>query len=107
MQRPWPATGMRTNRPLQLALGAVLAAASAFVLPALDVDLPGGALGWQLAALVVAAASAGWAYGGTKAPAGQGGGSRRGLVRLLAVVAVLLALAWIGGVAVLWVIWPR
>lgn len=100
-----PLTPRGTRRPLALAVSAVLAAASVFLLPAADTALPGGALAWQLLALGVAVGGAWWGYRSTRTPA-AGAGTRRS-VRLLAGLAVLLALLWIGGVAVLWFLWPR
>lgn len=95
-----------SRRPLALTLGAVLAAASAFLVPAADADLPGGALVWQFLALAVAVGGAWWGYRSTRAPAANGAGARR-RVRLLAGLAGLLVLLWLTGVAVLWLIWPR
>lgn len=101
-----PAAQRGSRRPLALTIGAVLAAASAFLLPAADEVLPGGALAWQLVALGAAVGGAWWGYRSTRAlVAGRAGGRRS--VRILAGMAVLLALLWIGGVAVLWLIWPR
>lgn len=96
------------RRPLALTIGAVLAAASAFLLPAADAELPDGAFAWQLFAVGAAVGGALWGYRSTRtaARAGAGAGSRRS-VRILAGVAVLLAFVWVGGVALLWLIWPR
>lgn len=104
-QDPTAAPGRR-NRPLALALGAVLAAGSAFVMPAADAMLPGGAILWQLAALALAMSSAWWAYRGVRSSTGLSLRAGR-LVRLVAAGAVLLALGWVGGVAALWLLWPR
>ncbi len=95
-----------TRRPLVLTLGAVLAAVTAFLLPAADAVLPGGSMAWQLSALALAVIGAWWGYRSTRTAAAAGAGARRG-VRLLAAVAVLLVLVWVGGVALLWFIWPR
>lgn len=94
------------RRPVALLLVAVLAASSAFLLPAVGAVLPGGALAWQLVALAIAVVAAAWGYRSTRAPAQLAAGTRR-RVRLLAGVAVLLVLLWLGGVAILWLIWPR
>lgn len=88
------------------ALGALVAAGSVFGLPALDGALPGGAFSWQLAALALALASAWWAYRATASPDTRSGSARR-LVRLGAAAAILLVVVWVGGVLVLWLLWPR
>jgi hypothetical protein len=83
---------------------ALLAAASTFVLPAWDAILPGGAIAWQVGALALALAGALWVR--RQVPPGT---SRAGvwLLRLIATAALILALAWAGGVALLWLLWPR
>lgn len=96
--------------PLAAAGAALLAAGSAFVLPAWDAVLPGGALLWQGGAIVVALGLAVWSRRRASrdgAPRDGGGwtGARRS--RWLAAAALLLALAWLGGVAVLWLWWPH
>ncbi|MHB1297205.1 MAG: hypothetical protein ACYC0B_01650 [Gemmatimonadaceae bacterium] len=94
------------RRPFALILVAVLAAASVFLLPAVDAVLPGGSLAWQVVALAVAVGAAAWGYRITRAPALLAAGARR-RARLLAGVAVLLVLLWLSGVFILWLIWPR
>lgn len=94
------------RRPVALLLVAVLAATSAFLLPAVDAVLPGGALAWQLVALAIAVGLAAWGYRRTRTPAQLAVGTRRS-VRLLAGVAALVVLLWLFGVAILWLIWPR
>lgn len=94
----------RSVSPTALAIGALLAAASTFVLPAFDVALPGGSIVWQVGAVALALVGAVWAR--RRLPAGAGW-SRARAVRLVAATAVLLALLWVGGVALLWLIWPR
>lgn len=83
---------------------AVLAAVSTFLLPGWDAELPGGALPWQIAAGVVALGGAGWVL---REVAAGGRGTRARLVRAAAGIAILLALFWVAGVALLWLIWPR
>lgn len=83
---------------------ALLAAASAFVLPAWDAALPGGAIVWQAAALMLALAGALW--GARQLRAGAPG-ALAWLGRLAAMAALLLVLFWLGGVALLWLLWPR
>ena len=101
-----PIASKHRHRPLVLALGAVLAAASVFVLPAAGAILPGGTILWQLLALVIAVGSACWAYRATRSPAGVPVPARR-WARFMAVAAILLALVWVGGVGFLWFLWPR
>jgi hypothetical protein len=94
------------RRPLAVALGAVLAAVSAYMLPAVDAILPGGAILWQSVVLVIAVGCAGWAYRSANSPANVPVWTRR-WVRLMAVAALLLVLVWMGGVGALWLLWPR
>jgi protein-S-isoprenylcysteine O-methyltransferase Ste14 len=83
---------------------ALLLAVSPFVLPALDAGLPGGSIVWQVGAVVLALAGAWWGW--RHLPVGGRWGRAR-LGRLVAIAAVLIALAWVAGVAFLWLIWPR
>ena len=87
-----------------MAILAVLAAVSAFLLPGWDAELPGGSLPWQVAAWIVALGGAGWVL---RDVAAGGQGTRARLVRVAAGVAILLTLFWTAGVALLWLIWPR
>lgn len=82
-----------------VALLALAAAAAAFVLPAFDAALPGGAIGWQVAAVVTAIIAA-WLV--RRRPVA---GPRA--ARWLAAGALLVALVWVGAVALLWLLWPR
>lgn len=88
---------------LVVALGALAAALATFLLPALDADLPGGSLPWQVAAVVLALAGA----LRVRRLAVAGRRTHIRLVRTVAMVALLVVLAWAGGVALLWLIWPR
>lgn len=86
-----------------LALAALVAACATFLLPALDADLPGGSLPWQVAAAVLALAGA----LRVRRLAATDRVTRLRLLRVVATAALLVALAWVGGVALLWLIWPR
>jgi hypothetical protein len=87
-----------------VALAALAAACATFLLPALDADLPGGSLPWQVAAAVLALAGA--LRVRRRLLAGDRG-TRARLVRTVAAVALLVVCAWVGGIAILWLIWPR
>ena len=83
---------------------AVLCAGSLFILPAWDDVLPGGAFSWQVAAIAMACGTALW--GLRRMP--RDASARLGwVVRMVAMAALLLALLWIAGVGLLWLIWPR
>lgn len=92
------------SRALAGAVAALLCAASAFLLPALDADLPGGSIYWQVGALAAALAGAWWSV--RRLPSGVPAARAR-LVRIVATLAVMVALVWLGGIALLWLIWPR
>jgi hypothetical protein len=92
------------SRTLTIATGTLVAAASAFVLPAWDAALPGGAIIWQVAAVALALVGAFWVR---RQLPGSGPWPRARIGRLVATAAMLIALVWIGGVAVLWLVWPR
>jgi hypothetical protein len=91
-------------RVLIIAAGALLAAAAAYMLPAWDAALPGGAITWQVAAVALALAGAFWVR--HQLPA-TGPWSRSRAVRLAATAAMLMALIWLGGIGLLWLLWPR
>jgi hypothetical protein len=74
------------------------------MLPAWDAALPGGAITWQAAAVALALGGAVWVR--YHLPA-AGPWSRARAVRLLATTAMLLALIWLGGIGLLWLLWPR
>lgn len=95
---------MRQGNPVVIALVAVAAAASTFLFPALDVALPGGSITWQVIAVIVALAAA-WRAARAKSE-GDGRPAHR-LARGLSALAIVVALAWVGGVVLLWFIWPR
>lgn len=97
---------MPTSRPVVISIAALVVALTAFLLPSVDARLPGGAIMWQLAALAVAAGGAVWGWRAARAGTGVAAPQRR-WGRILGVVALLLVVAWIAGVAFLWVIWPR
>ncbi|HEU4566160.1 MAG TPA: hypothetical protein VFS05_15975 [Gemmatimonadaceae bacterium] len=92
------------DTPAAAVLLAIVAAASAFLLPALDADLPGGSISWQVGAVALAIALALWIRRRASAARGV---TRERLARWVATAALLLALVWLGGVGLLWLIWPR
>lgn len=89
-----------------LSIAALVVGLMPFFLPALDTSLPGGAIMWQLAALVFAAGAAWWGWRAARAGQGMTAPQRR-WGRFLGAVALLLVVTWIAGVAFLWIIWPR
>lgn len=91
---------------LLVVAGSLLAAASMFLLPALDAALPGGSLWWQVGAgaLALAGALRVWRRVGAAAPGALPHGRP---ARVLATVAALLVLLWLAGVGILWLLWPR
>lgn len=87
---------------MRLALLALVAAAAVWLLPAWDAELPGGSIVWQAGAVtiaVVAAVRTRRVAPEPRAPATFG--------QVIAVVALLGAAAWLAGIAILWLIWPR
>ena len=90
---------------LPLSLAALCAAVAAFVLPAFDAQLPGGAIAWQCAAVVVAIAGAVAVHRSAVVPAMPA--RMRWLVRGAAWLGLVVALFWVGAVALLWLFWPR
>jgi len=95
---------VRRGNPIIIALVACAAAASTFLLPAMDIALPGGSITWQVVAVVVALVAA-WCA--ARARSEGGGQPARRLARGLSALAIVIALAWVGGVVLLWFIWPR
>lgn len=83
---------------------ALLASVAPFVLPAWDAHLPGGSIRWQVAAVALALAGASW--GRRRLPARAARAGVR-VLRLAATAALLLALVWLAGVGLLWLVWPR
>ncbi|MDH6231795.1 hypothetical protein M2281_002393 [Mesorhizobium soli] len=83
---------------------ALCAAASAYVLPAWDEVLPGGAIIWQAVALVTACLGAVRAW--RRLPI-ETSWSPAMVVRFIAAAALLMALLWLIGVGILWLVWPR
>jgi hypothetical protein len=95
------------RRVRALALVAVvtlLAAGSAWVLPAWDAVLPGGAIVWQAGAVGLALIGA---FHVRRRLSDAGRWSMAGVVRLAASAALVVALAWAAGIGVLWLVWPR
>ena len=87
-----------------IAAVALVAAASAFVMPALDPRLRGGSIVWQLGALAVAIVCGWWVLRSSGADAKL---PKRAIIRVVAYAALIAALVWVGGVVFLWIIWPR
>lgn len=83
---------------------ALCAAVSVYALPALDGVLPGGAIIWQVVALVTAFLGATWAW--RRLP-NEPLWSRALVVRFIVAAALLIALLWLIGVGILWLVWPR
>ena len=83
---------------------ALCAAVSVYVLPAWDGVLPGGAIIWQVVALVTAFLGAAWAW--RRLPT-ETLWSRAVVVRFIVAAALLMALLWLLGVGILWLVWPR
>lgn len=96
-------TAREANGSLGLALAALAAAGVCFELPALDDVTPGGAFYWQVTGVLLALYAA---WQARRQSEGLAGRARAG-IRLLAAAAVSIALVWVAGVAVLWLVWPR
>ena len=82
---------------------AVACAALAWWLPAFDAALPGGAIGWQVASVLLAILLAAWAWRRIAAAGGRGGAA----MRLALAIALGLVALWLLGLAALWLLWPR
>lgn len=94
---------MRARNSVGISIASIIVAVSAFVLPALDAKLPGGSLPWQIAVLLLAIAGAWWVVRGSNLTTT----SPRRIARLIAGLVIIAALVWVGGVVLLWLIWPR